>query len=219
MSVSVIEIYRRYEIPPNLRRHHLRAAAVAALMCDAWHGPPVRRERLVRVLLLHDLGNIVKADYKAWPQVLEEEQPRVAHWIGVHQRYRARFGEDADRATRTLAGEVGLDREELALLDGMSFMHNERTLAGRDYETKLAAYADQRVGPFGILSLYDRLEEAKARYGAGPGAFMGSRRAATLMACAHRIEQEVFCHCTLRPEDIDDRTAQPVMEALRSFEI
>lgn len=219
MPERVIDVYRRYEVPPNLQRHLLRVAAVAELVQGAWRGPALDRERLRRVLLLHDVGNIVKADYVALPHLLEEEQPRVAHWLAVQRGYHARFGRDAGLATRGLAREIGLGDDELSLLDRMDFMRNEETVAGRDYHVKLAAYADQRVGPFGILSLSERLAEAKARYRADPGAFMASPRAARLIEHAHEIEAQIFECCGLEPHEIDDASAAPVIAALRSFEL
>ncbi len=219
MPERVIDLYRRYEVPPNLQRHLLRVAAVAELVLERWRGPALARDRIVRVLLLHDIGNIVKADYVALPQLLEEEQPRVAHWLEVQRRYHARFARDERLATHTIAREVGLGAEELELLARMDFMRNDETAASDDYHAKLAAYADQRVGPFGILSLEARLAEAKQRYRADPSAFMASARASALIAHAHEIETQVFECCAIEPHEIHDEAAAPVIEALRSFVI
>jgi hypothetical protein len=219
MRRPIAEVYRHYEVPPNVQRHMLRVAAVAEQMGRHWHGPPLRRERLVTVLLVHDLGNIVKCDYVNLPHMLEEEQGRVEHWRAVQARYQARFGTDDHLATHALAREVGLDDAALGLLDRMAFEHNDETAAGGDLEAKIAAYADHRVGPRGVLSLADRFAEIKQRYRGAAGAFMQSARAEELIDCAYTIEKQLALCCGLAPADIDDASIRPWMESLRGFEV
>ncbi len=220
MTVRTIAcVYERHEVPPNVQRHMLRVAAVAERIGQRWYGPPFNRERVLSVLLVHDLGNIVKCDYENLPHMLEEEEPRAAHWSEVQARFRARFGADDHLATRALAAESGLGAEALALLDRMAFEHNDATLAGDDFEVKIAAYADQRVGPRGIVSLAERFTELKARYTGASGALLHGARGASLMECAHRIEEQLFARCRLAPADIDDAAVAPIVEALRDFEL
>lgn len=216
---AITEVYRHHQVPPNVQRHMLRVAAVAEQIGQTWQGPPIQRERLLTVLLVHDLGNIVKCDYDNLPHMLEEEQPRVEHWRAVQARYRARFGTDDHVASHTLARELGLDAAALDLLDRMAFEHNDETAAGDDFEAKIAAYSDHRVGPRGLLSLTDRFVEIKQRYQGAAGAFMHSPRADFLIDCAHQIERQVVACCDLAPADIDDLTIQPWLESLRSFQI
>jgi hypothetical protein len=218
MSASIAELYGRYEVPPNLQRHMLRVAAVAEMILDAWHGPPVDRRRVRRVLLVHDIGNIVKADYEHSPEMLEEEQGRVDHWRDVQARYRAQFGRDDALATASIARAAGLDAREIDLLERMSFNRNDAILAGDDLEEKLAAYADQRVAPRGILPVRERLDEALERYRDAPGTFMASARAAHLIECAPRIEVQIFAHCRLAPTAIDDPSAAPYIARLHAIE-
>ncbi len=47
--------------------HLLRVAALGALIADNWTGTTVNRHTIVCTLLLHDIGNIVKADYDRFP--------------------------------------------------------------------------------------------------------------------------------------------------------
>lgn len=59
---SITDIYIRYGIPEGLRMHMLRVAGIADQLLSSWHGSSVERVSLMRVLLLHDIGNIVKMD-------------------------------------------------------------------------------------------------------------------------------------------------------------
>lgn len=216
---SIADVYRTHEVPPNVQRHMLRVAAVAEQILTGWRGARVDRGRLLTVLLVHDLGNIVKCDYDGLPHMLEEEQPRVEHWRAVQARHRARFGSDDHLATVTLARELGLDAAALDLLERMAFERNDETLAGSDPEAKIAAYADQRVGPRGVVSLAARFAEIKERYRGAAGAYMHTPRADFLIGCAHRIEEQVLASCALAPGDVTDASIAPIVESLRGFPV
>ena len=219
ISITAAALYRRLEIPPNLQRHMLRVAAVATLVWRHWRGDKLDGARVIRVLLLHDLGNIVKCDYQAMPEMLEEEQPNVAHWRQVQRRYLARFGPDAALATSTLAHACGLDGRERALLAGMDFWRTREASKGDDYEVMLAAYADHRVSPFGVVSQRARFAEAVARYQTTPDSPMSTPRAQRLIACGYHIEERLFEHCSLLPSAIDDAAIAPLLPGLREVDL
>ena len=40
--------------------HMLRVVACSYLIIDNWNGPEIDKEAIIRVCLLHDMGNIVK---------------------------------------------------------------------------------------------------------------------------------------------------------------
>ena len=56
----VIEIYKKYHLPENLQMHMLRVAACSNLIIDNWNGTEINKESIIRVCLLHDMGNMVK---------------------------------------------------------------------------------------------------------------------------------------------------------------
>jgi hypothetical protein len=197
----------------------LRVAAVAEWLIQRWNGPRINRRRLMRVLLVHDIGNIVKRDYDRLPELPDAERVDVETWREVQARYRSRFGDDDELANRTLAREIGLDDDELDLIDRMQFEQNDKICASDDHDLKLAAYADHRVGPSGILSLSGRFDDIRRRYRGAYSAFMQSARAAFLMDCATRIERQIFEHCPFAPRDIDDIAVTPLTFALASFEM
>ena len=58
--MNVIEIYNKYHLPENLQMHMLRVAACSNVIIDNWNGPEIDVKAIIRVCLLHDMGNIVK---------------------------------------------------------------------------------------------------------------------------------------------------------------
>lgn len=207
---NITDIYRRYGIPSELQMHMLRVAAIADQILSCWHGPNIDHESLKRVLLLHDMGNLVKMD----PDPDESEQARAAR-----ERLISKFGKDDHRVSREIARELGLTGEELTLMDGKIFIRNDKTMASQDYARKIGAYADQRAAPGFVNSLLIRLREAQCRYRDKPGSSMNNPRTDMLIECAVKIENQVMEHCDLEPDDITDASVAPFIEHLRTFVI
>ena len=217
MSETANDLYTEWRVPPNLQRHLLTVAAVADAVLDAWFGPPIDRNRILRVLLLHDIGNVVKSDFDNQPNLLEEEQDRIDHWKHVQAEMIDRFGKDDHVASHRIAEIIGLSRDELALLDAKIFIKNDLTRESTDYELKLAAYADQRVAPHGVMGLLDRLSEAKERYRDKPGSSMNNPRTDLLIECAVAIENQLRQYMRINPDSITQDTLSDRIATLRHF--
>ena len=108
----------------------------------------------------------------------------------------------------------------VALIEGIGFSKLEGTRDSGSYERKIVEYADQRVGPYGILSLDERIEESAKRYaGKHPDIPRSAERFAELVAAAHELERQLFSHTDIKPEDITDTTTAPLIEELRNYSV
>ena len=58
--MNILEIYKKYHLPENLQMHMLRVAACSNLIIDNWKGKEIDKQSIIRVCLLHDMGNMVK---------------------------------------------------------------------------------------------------------------------------------------------------------------
>ena len=58
--MNIIEIYKKYHLPENLQMHMLRVAACSNFIIDNWIGQEIDKELILRVSLLHDMGNMSK---------------------------------------------------------------------------------------------------------------------------------------------------------------
>src|SRR5437588_9728526 len=77
---NILEVYRKYSIPTNLQLHMLRAAAIGKLITDHWnyqHGPAIDVSVIIKTLLLHDMGNIVKIDLDAPLGLTDAEKEHI----------------------------------------------------------------------------------------------------------------------------------------------
>ena len=58
--MNIIEIYNKYHLPENLQMHMLRVATCSKMIIDNWNGPKIDKKSIIRVSLLHDMGNILE---------------------------------------------------------------------------------------------------------------------------------------------------------------
>src|SRR5258708_24588552 len=95
MNQSILQIYQKYNLPPNLIRHQLEVSAVGRYLCDHWTGTHVDKELITQALLLHDMGNIIK--FKR--PFLGELEKDSAYWEKVQDEFIQKYGKDVHNAT------------------------------------------------------------------------------------------------------------------------
>ena len=208
--MNILKIYNQYYLPENLQMHMLRVAACTNLILDNWTGKPIDRKAITRVSLLHDMGNMVK--------IPEEGQDR--EFIEIRRKYFEEYGTN-DHAINMLIGKnLGLTNKELEILDGKRSRKNEQTAKSDNYEIKICAYCDQRVAPDGVVSLKERLEDAKIRYKDKPlSVWSNEEKANQLIKCALEIEEQIMRYCKLEPGDINNQSIQIYIDRLKEYEI
>ena len=154
-KMNIIEIYKKYHLPENLQMHMLRVAACSNLIIDNWEGTQIDSKAIIRVCLLHDMGNIVK---------ISEDESNDVEFLKLRKKYFDKYGTNDHEINLEIGKQEGLTAKELIILDGKRSKKNEDTLKSNSYERKICAYCDQRVAPDGVVSIKERLEDAKVRY-------------------------------------------------------
>ena len=176
--MNILEIYNKYHLPENLQMHMLRVAACSNLIIDNWDGLTLDKEAIIRVCLLHDMGNIVK---------IPEDCTDDNEFIKIREKYFDKYGTNDHEINLEIGRIEGLSDKEIVILDGKRSRKNEETLKSDSYEIKICAYCDQRVAPDGVVSLKERLEDVRARYKDKPlSAWSDKKKANHLINCALR---------------------------------
>ncbi len=209
--MNILAIYNKYHLPENLQMHMLRVASCSNLIIDNWTGNELDKNAIIRVCLLHDMGNIVK---------IPENFSNDNEFIAIRKRYFDQYGTNDHEINLEIGKIEGLSDKELIILDGKRSRKNEQTLNSDSYEIKICAYCDQRVAPDGVVDLKTRLEEAKVRYKDKPlSVWSNEKKANHLIDCALGIEKQVMENCSIEPEDINDENIERYIEQLRKYEI
>ncbi len=207
--MNIIQIYKKYYLPENLQMHMLRVAACSNLIIDNWNGPEIDKEAIIRVCLLHDMGNIVKI-----PEDFSDDKK----FIETRRRYFEKYGTNDHEINLEIGKIEGLSDKELKILDGKRSRKNEETLNSNSYERKICAYCDQRVAPNGVVGIKERLEDAKVRYKDKPlSVWSNEEKANYLIKCSLGIEKQIFQYCNLKPEDINDESIEMYIKKLKEY--
>ena len=209
--MNIIEIYKKYHLPENLQMHMLRVAACSNLIIDNWTGAEIDNKAIIRVCLLHDMGNIVK---------IPEDFSKDQEFLKIRKKYFDKYGTNDHEINLEIGKQEGLTEQELTILDGKRSRKNEETLKSNSYERKICAYCDQRVAPNGVVSIKERLEDAKVRYKNKPlSVWSNEEKANHLIECSLGIEKQIMQYCKLKPEDINDFSIKEYIEQLKAYDI
>lgn len=214
---SATAIYAAYRVPPSVQLHMLRVAALGAWICDRWIGPQIDRSSIITTCLVHDIGNIAKANYDVFPLLFPEEMQDIVYWKAVQAQIRSRYGETDQEVTLNIAKELNLSGRILHLLEAKTFQNNIATAGALDWDRKICAYADQRVGPSGLMSLDDRLDEAVRRYAGVPTASVNDQRHPILRRNAFLIEKQIAPNISENLHVITTQDLEGYLSTLREF--
>jgi len=209
--MNILEIYNKYYLPENLQMHMLRVAACSNLIIDNWNGPDIDKKAIIRVSLLHDMGNILKI-----PESCSSDES----FIKIRKKYFERYGTNEHELNLEIGRLEGLTDKEIDILNGKRSRKNEETLKSNSYERKICAYCDQRVAPYGIVGIKERLEDAKIRYKNKPlSVWSNEEKANHLIDCSLGIENQIMQYCAIKPKDITDKTIEDYINKLKEYDI
>jgi hypothetical protein len=191
--MQIQEIYKKYELPPNLQQHMLRVAALAELIYqDFTDSKLINKKTVITACLLHDLGNIIKFDFDNFPELLGAELKNLEHWRQVKAKLIQEYGPDEDVATIKMVKELGVSTEVLFLVENWGFKNFSRIAQSNNWNWKLAVYCDHRISPQGLVTLEENLANKQKRYRLSrPQASHNSDQAIDLFASALAIESEL----------------------------
>ena len=211
---SIHKIYEEHKVPKNLQEHMFRSAACAEFICDHWKGPKINKNDILAVLLIHDIGNIVKMDFNDEQNlmIMEEEAKNIEFWKERQRLVISKYGNDDHIVTSKIADELCINNRLKFLLENKIFIKNEFILNTGDWDIKICAYSDQRIGPFGIMLLKDRFNEAKARYANKKNTSMTHPKVDIFIECAYKIENQILENTSLTPESISDNAIKRYIE-------
>lgn len=209
--MNIIDIYNKYHLPENLQMHMLRVAACSNFIIDHWTGTEIDKNAIIRVCLLHDMGNMVK---------IPEDFSNDKEFISIRKKYFQKYGTNDHEINLEIGKNEGLSDKELKILDGKRSRKNEQTLKSDSYEIKICAYCDQRVAPDGVYSLKERLDDVKVRYKNKPLSVWSNEEMANhLIDCALGIEKQVMDNCDITPEDINNKNIECYIKELKNYNI
>lgn len=190
----------------------VRVAAVAEMVCE--HSPlSINKEVAVSACLLHDMGNLIKVNFAAAPELFDPEG--VGYWQEVQAEMIEMYG-DVGSATRAIVHEIMPLQAVENTIKQASFKKMKEIAESGTLEEKLLEYADMRVALNGIVLMGERFNDIRERYTPHHHSI---EYIDELEAAAGKIEKELFEDVAIDPEDITEETTAEIQKQLRSWEI
>lgn len=221
---NILEIYKEYNIMPNLVAHQLSVAGVAMQICDALDdNVEINRDAILKACLLHDMGNIIKFKLDYFPEFLGPHG--LEYWQDIQKEFIERYGNDEHVATIKIAKELGLNDRFLEILNSIGFTCALKNRDTSDFDLKIVEYADMRVGPHGVIYLHDRLKNLRIRYSENGSTLLDYKKTFLIDQreifenALFEIEKQIFSICKINPEDINSESVAKYIEELKKFHI
>lgn len=210
---TISEIYKEYKIMPTLQEHMLRVAGVASLICDNFD-EPLNKEEIISACLLHDMGNIIKFDLTYFPEFVKPEG--LEYWQKIKKEYIEKYGIDEHLASEKIVEEFEVSDRILELIQAISILGAMNSVSSNDFGKKIVEYCDDRVTPFGVVSMEQRLIDLGKRYTHHDGF---NQKREVFENTLRQIEKQIFAKCKIKPEDINDDTVKSLILKLKDFVI
>lgn len=202
--MNTLEIYKKYPITENLKTHQIRAASVGAYLCDTWKKEGmVDKDLVIKALLTHDMGNIVKYDLSNPEFLTPEEKEQIDYWYKQQKIFTEKYN-DEHTATQEIVKELGLGDDVLNLQDSAGSSKLQKALHSQNWNLKIVSYSDLRCAPYGIVSINERFDDIIARYKNRNHALSDENRVENLRKLCLELEQQLMEQVTIRPDDITD---------------
>jgi hypothetical protein len=178
-------------------------AAVGAYIADHWDKPnELDRARIVKGLLLHDTGNIIKFDFSRPDLLGDAERKDLEKWKRIQTEFTQQYRNE-DVATHALARLSGVDEKAFEILDAVGSAKLQKALETADWNKKIACYSDFRIGPFGVLTVNERFDDIVARYRGRGHAMSDIEETERKRQRCLQLEKELQAHLTFNLQTLD----------------
>lgn len=214
--MNINDIYLKYRVNKGLQEHMIRVAAAAQLICDK-ATVELDTKNIVTACLLHDMGNLIKAKMDSMLGLYEPEG--VTYWTQVQAEMRERYGNDEHVATVAMVDEINPGKEATFYFNAIGTENTARVHAGDSLGAKIATYCDMRVGPFGIISLKQRMDDLRERYIPRNRPGFSAKDIDVREQKLLEMEEEIFSHSTIEPGDVTDETTKQIQKNLLAYDI
>lgn len=209
---EINSIYSKYAVPKNIQKHMFRVAGVCELICDKVN-PELSSKNLVAVSLIHDIANIIKADFsdKTKINLLEKEDKKKIDYLKSKQKeFWKKYGKDDNSANEKIAKELKASKRIIYLLENKSLIHLSTKVIKKDFELLIFFYADQRVSPKGVVSIKERIKEyIKRNHIKSPKKL---KKCFYFLEFSKKIEEILFAKMKMKPKDINDNSIKKYLK-------
>lgn len=160
--MTIQQVYEKYSTPKNLQEHMLRVAALSKIICDNWTGVEINKLEILKACLLHDIAKPINFDNTKHLMYGITTQ-EIGGITKLQSFINKEYNGDEGVALLGITTSLGISDGSINILKSMEWKHTMRLLSENNIETLIPVYCDRRIGPNGVLSLQQRLDDLKSR--------------------------------------------------------
>jgi hypothetical protein len=211
--MNILKIYDNYSLPQNLQEHQLRVAALGSIICNHLIEVKVDQSLIVRCLLLHDMGNILKYDFSKTMLFSEKDQNKINFYKLKQTEFKNKYGSKTDEATLRIIKEITTDKRVFTLCKNSHWESANKFVNTNHWDRKIACYSDMRVGPHGVLNLKDRFRDLIMR--------RLDKNNKLMILCQYGItlENNLQKQTDIDITNLNDASLETVMEKLKETDV
>lgn len=164
--MNVRQDYEKFTTPKNLQEHMLRVAVLSKIIFNKWTGPTINENAVLKACALHDVAKPItfdiakQAQYGMPPKDIENLEKLQKFIIG-------KYGIDEHKASVGICKDLGMEIKAIEILENIEWKYIPDLFKTNNIEPLVAIYCDMRIGPKGILTMQERINDLKKRVGEG----------------------------------------------------
>lgn len=174
---------------------------------------PINRNLVVKTLLLHDMGNILKFKFTTNTMLADEDKSKVDFYKKVKKEFIKKYGTHTDKATLKILQELNVDPKVIQVCKESHGNQFDNFIKEPKWEEKVCFYSDMRVGPFGVLNLINRFDNLIKR---NP---KHQKYLKKLSKKSQGLEKILNQKTKIDITQISDSDIKPLIAKLKNFEI
>lgn len=191
----------------------LRVAGVGKIICDNLKEEFVDKELVVKTLLLHDMGNIIKFDFDRIELLDVSDLKRVGELKRIQSDFINKYGPHTDKATLYIINEITRDNRIIDLCANSHGQNLHQFLDSNEWDKKICFYSDMRVGPKSIVSINERFKDLMIRNPQDEGKMITYQKQS--LNLEKLLQRQVF----INVKQISDATVNKEITTLRKSSI
>ena len=206
--MKIKDVYSKYFQPPMLVTHQLRVASVGYLILNSLG---IKDEEVVKALLFHDLGNIVRIKFGLFADE-DYKELGVSFYKSKQEEVIQKYGNVDHDVTVKMLKEIGLNQRIVELVELIKWENIASAIDSDDIILKIINYSDMRVGPMGILSAIERIDEVNKRK-------QNWIEYTTIRKLVVELENQIFSKSKITPESIDNDIVNKTIVILENWDL
>lgn len=161
-SRLISSLYRKYGVPQNLEKHMFRVASLAHIVIQNWIGSRVSAHEVILLCLFHDIAKPVRINFNK-TNIFIKSPETLKSLRETQQIIIKRYGKEENQVRIKIAKEIGLSKKTIENLKNLEWKNIPNLLNNNQVEPLISIYADMHIGPFGFLTLTERISNLTHR--------------------------------------------------------